>query len=1115
MARQASRAGSSQAEWGRFEKSVLRDSRVRATPPPTQAGVLPQVEPADDVVLRRLVERSQLMRSRSGPVGNVVFLHGITGSDLSVSEGVGQPASLWVSVPKLIFGGLRKLKLSADAKQEENSRLRVIPTGINKQFYARAVVALRAQWTVEPFAYDWRRDIDEASDSLARFIEQRFAGQPVHLVAHSMGGLVARNFIRRYPKLWKTMRDPDLIRGGRLVMLGTPNYGSFAIAQVLTGTDALLARLERFDLKNNLSELLDITNSFLGTYMLLPAHGKLPVALQRLYERSTWGPTPAISQPHLDRTFEFYKALDTEATIDPERMVYVAGVNQTTISGLKVLAPGEFEYEFTRDGDGRVPHALGLLNGVRTYYVDEVHGDLARNEQILRNLDDLLQTGTNDQMATKSAAAVRGLQEIAEPPSSRSYRSGVDRAALDILAEMAERTRAAESADVLSERDRQIAGDAFLHAALGARTDTTVRTLPVGVPVPEPAPSRRSARARKLAVRVVYGRIEDVKLPLVVVGHYRGVKPANALGAINKRLDDWIGRAVRRGMISGHVGETFFVPTRGRGIGAEGVVIAGMGDYEHFTTDALRETMANVAQGAAALRHSDVGTVLMGGGGGHLSIEQALKPLLQGFAAGVAELSEEIPDSRFSLETLHIVEADPERFLLLDQELMRLCESKAIRDVDLAHTPIHAGDRRKARLDHQKFSRTRFDRINRGEMKVPAAQAFDEVRITIECDRENNQFRFSALTDNAIVPSREIKVTVQVADETARLLAAAQGRREQTERGRVLFDYLFPRDLETLFDTDAAIRLIVDSTSAALPWEMACLPSTRPGGQPRWFGTDRRVTRQFKTLLSRSAGVILPRNETVRALVIADPAPESEWQLPGARAEGRLVARLLRDANRKTIGDTELDIVVDDFIGPDAARAVDLIGKIVSGHYDIIHFAGHGDYQKDDRTRSGWVLGANSFVTSSEILRARHAPWLIVANACYSGTVREGSPYPSLEAAERGAAIAEAFMDRGVRNYLGTGWTVDDNQAVRFASLFYGGVLQNQRLGDALAAARRAVFEDLTGSTWGAYQLYGSPNDKLLAREHAQADAEPPLKGKTRSARKPKRSANGKRRKAA
>ena len=1080
MARRKPAGRSTRNEWDRFEKNLLSKPPVRAGARQRAVGQFqPQAAAGEDEVLQRLAQRSQLERGRGGPLsGNVVFLHGITGADLSVTENGGKPGSVWVSIPQMIFGGIRKLKLAANGKDESNSRLKVIPTGVNKQFYARAIVALRAKWNVEPYAYDWRKDIDAASDGLAALIRQRFPGQPVHLVAHSMGGLVARNFIKRQPQLWKSMRDATLTRGGRLVMLGTPNYGSYAITQVLTGTDALLARLERFDLKDNMAELLDVTNSFLGTYMLLPAPGKLPNGAQPIYERSTWGSTPAVSQAHLNRTFEFYKSLDSGSTIDPERMVYVAGVNQTTIGSVEVLSPGEFKYGFTRLGDGRVPHSLGLLDGVQTYYVDEMHGDLARNEQILRELDDLLKTGKSTAMATMPGAAVRGPMLLDAPPA-RAYRSGADRAALDILEEMASRTRAANSDTVLTERDKQIAADALLHAALGARTQV-IPGAPRSEAPPEVIAKRATPRPR-LTVRVSFGSIAAVRTPLAVVGHYRGVKPVNAIGAIDAKLDGWISLAVRRGMISGQVGETFIVPAEGRGVGADAVIIAGMGDFGRFSADSLRELMANVAQAGAALRRKEVSSVLIGAGEGNLSVEKALKCMLEGFCSGFAEIEQGGPKSGGTLKDLRIVELDPKKFLAIDLELQQLVSSRVIKDVELIYQPIKPAERAQARRAHMATSRKQFEKLSAGALE-PDTKKFDEIRITVEFDKDKSEFRFSALTDGAVVPSRRVEVTYEVAEETAKLLAAAQSRREQTERGRVLFDYAFPRDFEELFDNDAVVRLIVDPTSAALPWEMVCLPGIRAQGQPRWFGTDRQLTRQFKTLLSQSAGMISPRSERIRALVIADPAPEPEWQLPGARAEGRLVANLLKAASSKDSDKPGLDIVVEEFIGPDDASAVDLIGKLVSGQYDIVHFAGHGDYNAKDPEQSGWVLSRDRFVTARDIFRARSTPWLIVANACFSGVLRQSDPYPSLEAARRGAAIAEAFMDRGVRNYLGTGWTVDDDQALRFASTFYQGLLRNNLLADALSTARDAIFNDRTGSTWGAYQFYGDPSDRLLPR---------------------------------
>ena len=83
-------------------------------------------------------------------------------------------------------------------------------------------------------------------------MNEKFGDQPVNLVAHSMGGLVSRNFIRRHQKHWDAMRGDDQ-QGGRLVMLGTPNFGSFNIPQVFTGVESLVVLLSRADLGHDLA----------------------------------------------------------------------------------------------------------------------------------------------------------------------------------------------------------------------------------------------------------------------------------------------------------------------------------------------------------------------------------------------------------------------------------------------------------------------------------------------------------------------------------------------------------------------------------------------------------------------------------------------------------------------------------------------------------------------------------------------------------------------------------------------------------------------------------------------------------------------------------------------
>ena len=65
---------------------------------------------------------------------------------------------------------------------------------------------------------------------------------------------------------------------------------------------------------------------------------------------------------------------------------------------MRIDKPGGFSFQETRDGDGRVPHELGLLDGVATYWVNAAHGDLAKSDGVLDAISDLLQRGATDRL---------------------------------------------------------------------------------------------------------------------------------------------------------------------------------------------------------------------------------------------------------------------------------------------------------------------------------------------------------------------------------------------------------------------------------------------------------------------------------------------------------------------------------------------------------------------------------------------------------------------------------------------------------------------------------------------------------------------------------------------
>jgi hypothetical protein len=298
--------------------------------------------------------------------------------------------------------------------------------------------------------------------------------------------------------------------------------------------------------------------------------------------------------------------------------------------------------------------------------------------------------------------------------------------------------------------------------------------------------------------------------------------------------------------------------------------------------------------------------------------------------------------------------------------------------------------------------------------------------------------------------------------------------KEQEQYGRLLYTYLFPEDFRQLLDEDKPVTLILDRSSASFPWEMACFQSA---GSPVFFGPGLKLTRQFRTMLASAPGITPPLNQEVRVLVVADPAPEPELQLVGARREGRKVVEVFEQARKRKKG-VPLEVVAR--IGADECDPVEILALILNEEFDVVHFAGHGIFDEKNPAQSGWVFGRDCILSAQEIFRARRVPRLMFANACFSAVVRQGAPPAADEMNRQLAGLAEAFFERGIQNYVGAGWPVADDPAVAFAAWFYERVLGGETLGESLAVARRAILG--AGATWGAYHHYGQVSTTLVTQ---------------------------------
>ncbi len=92
-----------------------------------------------------------------------------------------------------------------------------------------------AGFDISDFPYDWRAHLETITNELAEFISKKkkeTGYEKVDIVAHSMGGLVVRNYIQSQ----NYNNDID-----RFVMVGTPNHGSLLAYPVWYKGDPLLA----------------------------------------------------------------------------------------------------------------------------------------------------------------------------------------------------------------------------------------------------------------------------------------------------------------------------------------------------------------------------------------------------------------------------------------------------------------------------------------------------------------------------------------------------------------------------------------------------------------------------------------------------------------------------------------------------------------------------------------------------------------------------------------------------------------------------------------------------------------------------------------------------------
>ena len=351
-------------------------------------------------------ELVKLARATHGrhPRGRRVYvLPGIMGSQLGFTRGGQKPNDvLWLDPIDIQLGRLVELELDDDS--------RAVALGAMSYTYLKITLSLRqAGFDAVLLDYDWRRDVA----TLGKLLAQRIAAdgrQQVGIVAHSMGGLVAR----------AALTHPAGAQVSQLVMLGTPNSGSLGAIQALRGTYSVVRKIAMLDLRHDAEFLArEVFATFPGLHELLPSG---PRASLDLFDIGTWptqGPGPA--RDMLRRSADLTRRL---APAD-SRFHAVVGCNRITATGV-ALRDGDFEYEYSLRGDGTVPIALAELEGARHRYLDCGHSDLPLSDRVIAGTLDLLTTGTTRRFATKPRIRRAARARVRDAELRQEYQGKVD-----------------------------------------------------------------------------------------------------------------------------------------------------------------------------------------------------------------------------------------------------------------------------------------------------------------------------------------------------------------------------------------------------------------------------------------------------------------------------------------------------------------------------------------------------------------------------------------------------------------------------------------------------------------------------------------------------------------
>lgn len=1011
-------------------------------------------------------------RSRGGLGANaagrpaVFVLPGILGSNLKLDG-----KRIWLGFR--FVNGLKRLAW------DPTTAARVEPDGPIGSTYDDLIERLADSHEVITFAYDWRRPIEDEARRLAQAVDSALlargaSGQPVRLIAHSMGGLVARVMQLEAPDTWKRLMAHD---GARLLMLGTPNGGSWTPMQTLSGDDtfgnALVAFGSLFD-NGGARKMMAAMPGFiqLQAALLDPALGLDKAStwsdlakkdMDALRDRSIWhgegaqrsvyewGAPP---QTVLDQAVALRRRLDAQITAlgrDAQKMLLVIGHASFTPAGIVIDNDGLSYLDTPDDGDGRVTLASALLPGVRTWKVNAEHGKLPDVPSAFAAYIELLTTGQTSQLEAFEPAA-HGARSAAGAGLGTGD-APVPRVAL---------VRSRPSRGLMASTPPSSQADVL---GLGRE----------GLGDGEPAPGQTSA----LRVAVLNGDLKFVRQPLLI-GHYRSMRLTGAEHVIDRLVGSAMSRALNAGLYPDATGShQIFGNHRNnpenplemaRPMAA---VVVGLGEEGKLRVPDLvytvRQAVLAYAQRLSELEGGapaqfEMAATLIGSGGTGITAGSAARAIAQGAleANQKLQLSDWPQLSQLTLVELYLERAGDAWRALQLQEAAAPKRLKLVGKVQFG-----PGAMRRS-LDSS-YRGAAYDFIS--ALHVPGGNsAIPCIAYKLDTKRARTEVRAQHAQGTLL---REL------------VAKASNDANTDPDIGRTLFNLLIPVEIEPFLGAASEMVIELEPQTAGIPWELLDTNPDAHSDDKRPWAIRSKLIRKLQLEEFRAQLVDASAEDNV--LVIGEPKcdPKLYPPLPGSRREAIAVAQQLTAPGSGIAAGKVIQLV-------DQNNAQTIINELFKRPYRVVHVAGHGEFGEN----GGVVLsGDSTYLGANEVNAMRTVPELVFLNCCHLAGRDAATTLKPYDRAGFAANIAEALIRVGVRCVIAAGWAVEDDAAEQFATSFYASLLGGARFIEAVGVARTAAWNaNRQGNTWAAYQCYGDP-EWSWRREGADAQRPAPPPG--------------------